>query len=501
MEEPRTEDELRSVRYLHNSGSRCSSDRDDGLGDRWPSTVDLTTNGSAPNPLAGPSTRQAEATEARALSMITGSAVSSAKNTHQCVGDLGQNVQKKLSSWMSSVSGTAKRRRGESISDLESRASVNDQSDGSLVVVNVKKRVDAYPASPVRYSSLYRQCDQLSTLVKQTETFQVKDTSDGVTQSQNLPQTYSGAYIDQLAAAMEAMSPKVYTSILPSQQTNPADGARIKQYHQISSNAQQLNTMSAENLIPEDEISLFDLPSPLHELYKRAEYKNWSLNSGLLALDSTVEEANKLGLVERMTLATTTPDLPSVDAFQTSPNDWKYIDKDGSVLGGASPSASMIIEETDTLVEEPELLGLIRNSPSHSRRGSAASSGSELNLSECVLPTIYPGMAQYPPPSNCASEVHEDWSNTSRSLFDSDPEYHHRVVSIPLHLRGGGDRKKTRRHRSWSLFLEPLAGCRKGQDIAGCASSLNRYFLLGRRGKRKTDRELCEETGRRIEQA
>jgi len=92
---------------------------------------------------------------------------------------------------------------------------------------------------------------------------------------------------------MEAISPKVYTSISQVNKRIQQMVHGLKQYHQISSNAQQLNTMSAENLIPEDEISLFDLPSPLHELYKRAEYKNWSLNSGLLALDSTVKEANK----------------------------------------------------------------------------------------------------------------------------------------------------------------------------------------------------------------
>jgi len=45
----------------------------------------------------------------------------------------------------------------------------------------------------------------------------------------------------------------------------------------------------------------------------------------------------------------------------------------------------MIIEETDTLVEEPELLGLIRNSPSHRAGGLLRRLGLSL-----IFPTASP---------------------------------------------------------------------------------------------------------------
>jgi len=98
MEEPKTEMSLDRSLFAQ-QWLTISSDRDDGLGDRWPSTVDLTTNGSAPNPLAGSVYKASRATEARALSMIKAQLSRVRRIRAQCVLRPGPDVQKKLSTW------------------------------------------------------------------------------------------------------------------------------------------------------------------------------------------------------------------------------------------------------------------------------------------------------------------------------------------------------------------------------------------------------------------
>jgi len=155
--------------------------------------------------------------------MITGSAVSSAKNTRQCVGDLGQNVQKKLSSWMSSVAALLSGERGREYLGLESRSQSQRPIRWLLCCCHVKKS-RRLPSISRTIQSLYRQRDHSPPLVKQTETFQVKDSSDGVTNLKTFLRHILGPISISSPPAMEAISQSIHM-ILPSQQTNPQNGA------------------------------------------------------------------------------------------------------------------------------------------------------------------------------------------------------------------------------------------------------------------------------------
>jgi hypothetical protein len=190
---------------------------------------------------------------------------------------------------------------------------------------------------------------------------------------------------------------------------------------------------------------------------------------------------------------------PSLELARSLTSDWRHAEHDDSVLEASSPPASLIIE-TNSPMEEPEDPVPIQTSQASSRRNSEVLSESELTASEYSLPAIYPGMEQYPPPPNCASETNENWSNTSRSIFGSDPQYYYRVVALPVHLRGGV-LEKPRRFRAWRLFLGklPAGDVEKGKLLLDSPVGMMDNFLLGRCGKPKTGRELVEEAEQRIE--
>ena len=503
MEESRREDEPRSIRYLQTTNTRYTSSRDDEAWGNCRSTVDLTDSGWAPNPLSGPSTNRADAAEARAMNMIAGFADSRATDIPQRAGGIGKNAQGRLSKLVSLGNGSAKQRQGKTKADLKGRARVRDQSDGSIVVVTIQDKAGSDLASPAQDSSGYQVQGEISTPEQRAESFKAKVTTSSDIPKLGLTQFFFEHETDLLAVGQGAVGRGPLTLAIPYQPTVPAEDGPALDHAQIQNNAQQLDTDTACSSIPDDEISLFELPPPQYKLYEQGEYQAWSLNEGFFSPDDeVVVEASSSRLAESLILSINTPVSSSLGASQALTNDWRYLEQDDGVLGSGSPPASLMVEETDSLMEEPVDLGSARNTPLSSRRNSISSSGAELSHSDCVLPTIYPGMEQYPSANNCAGEANEDWSNTSRSLFDPTPQYHHRVVSTPVHLRGGGEAKKDpNRFTAWRLFLgkKPIGDAEKGQLLLDSPVGIMDNFLLGRRGQPKTGRELCEETERRIE--
>ena len=496
MQESRKDDEPRPVHYTYPGGSRYLSRRDDEQGDSWRSTIDLTASGWAPNPLSGPSTNRAEAIEVRALTMIADLSSSSEKAMRQRTERLGQNVQKRLRNWMASINGTIKQRKEGATTNLKAQDSINDKSDRSLVVVRVKDNKDGFRStSPAPHGSAHQLRDQFPTPGQHAEPFATETIGYRAIQFPRLPEVYFENEVHSLATSDAVTSQEELTSADPNQHM-----VREHAHAQTSSNSQQVRTDFAANFLPDDQISLFELPPPLYELYERPEYQNWSLNSGFIAPATHMEETNSVALAEDAILAAGTLASPYLEVSRYMTSDWRNAEHDDSFLGALSPPASLIVEN-NSFMKEPEDLSPIQNSPAPSRRNSDALSVSELTTSEHSLPPIYPRIEQYPPPANCTEEINENWSNTSRSIFGSDPQYYHRVVALPVHLRGGGQEKNPQNCRGWRLFLGklPVGDVGKGKILLDSPVSKMDNFLLGRRGKPKTSKELVEEAERRIE--
>jgi hypothetical protein len=490
MEDPNIGYRSRSDLYLHkNSGAGHSGTGNDKVS-KLPSTVDLTNSGWAPNPLSGPSTKRADAIEARALDMIAGTDALSETEVHKNT-DSRENAQTRLKHWLSlsALSSTVQWKGHKSKANLKSKPRLSDGSDGSLVVVTVEGNDGPHPSSPGLQGCSYQPLDHVSTSERQATSFKAKITNDGPIQNLRLPRFSFENETDLLAERQGALGQEQLSCDSASQERvsakDPSERSRAREEHSV----------------PGDRISVFELPPPQYDLYGQREYENWTLNSGFFTPDDDAIEEISSDLNDSLVLSI---DTSSVIESGSVTNDWRYVEQDDSFMGVGSPRASLMIEDIDSLIDEPVDLGSLRNTMRSSRRGSVASSGlaqSELAQSDCNLPTIYPGMDQYQQPSNCAGELNESWSNTSRSLFDPAPQYHHRVVSTPVHLRGGGSEQEPERFKVWRLFLgkKPVGDADKGKVLLESPVGIVDNFLLGRRGPPKTGRELCEETERRIE--
>lgn len=490
------DNKTRSVHYSKRSGSRYFGRRDDKQGVTVPSTIDLTASGWAPNPLLGPSTNWAEAIEARAVTMITDSASSTEKTLRQRTGRLSQNVQKSLRNWMTSINGTISQRKGKAVADLKTQQSVNDQSDGPLVVLTIKDNKDSFcPAAAAPHQPL----EQFPTRGQHTKLFAIGTVGYSTIQFPRLPDIHFDDEVHPFAGGEAIASPEEPTSANPEPQMAREEDSLTQHHTHTLSNAQQTHAGLTKKLIPDDQISLLELPPPLRELYERPECQNWSLSSGFIGPATLVEETNSVALAKKLILAASIPESPSLELSSSLTSDWRQVEHYDSLLGALSPPASLMIE-TNSLMEEPEDLGPNQNSPALSRRDSDALSASKFTASEYSLPTIYPGMEQYTPVANCAGEINESWSNTSHSIFGSDPQYHHRVVALPVHLRGGEQPQKPGSFHAWRLFLGkfPIGDVYKDKMLIDSPVSNMENFLLGRRGKPKTGRELVEETEQRI---
>lgn len=490
------DNKTRSVHYSKRSGSRYFGRRDDKQGVTVPSTIDLTASGWAPNPLLGPSTNWAEAIEARAVTMITDSASSTEKTLRQRTGRLSQNVQKSLRNWMTSINGTISQRKGKAVADLKTQQSVNDQSDGPLVVLTIKDNKDSFcPAAAAPHQPL----EQFPTRGQHTKLFAIGTVGYSTIQFPRLPDIHFDDEVHPFAGGEAIASPEEPTSANPEPQMAREEDSLTQHHTHTLSNAQQTHAGLTKKLIPDDQISLLELPPPLRELYERPECQNWSLSSGFIGPATLVEETNSVALAKKLILAASIPESPSLELSSSLTSDWRQVEHYDSLLGALSPPASLMIE-TNSLMEEPEDLGPNQNSPALSRRDSDALSASKFTASEYSLPTIYPGMEQYTPVANCAGEINESWSNTSHSIFGSDPQYHHRVVALPVHLRGGEQPQKPGSFHAWRLFLGkfPVGDVYKDKMLIDSPVSTMENFLLGRRGKPKTGRELVEETEQRI---
>ncbi|KIN01948.1 hypothetical protein OIDMADRAFT_53465 [Oidiodendron maius Zn] len=494
MEEFRMDNKTRSVHYSNRSGSRYFGRRDDKQGDAVSSTIDLTASGWAPNPLSGPSTNWAEAIEARAVTMITDSAFSTEKTLRQRTGRLSQNVQKSLRNWMTSINGTICQRKGKAMADPKTQQSVNDQSDRSLVVLTIKDNKDSFcPVAAVPDLPL----EQFPTRGQHTKPFAIGTVGYSTVQFPRLPDVHFDDEVRPFASGEATANPEEPTPANQEQQMAREEDTLTQHHTHTPSNTQQTHAGLTKKLIPDDQISLLELPPPLRELYERPECQNWSLSSGFIR--PAVEETNSVALAKELISVVSIPESLSLELSSSLTSDWRQVEHYDSLLGALSPPASLMIE-TNSLMEEPEDLGPIQNSPALSRRDSDALSTSKFTASEYSLPTIYPGMEQYPPVANCAGEINESWSNTSHSIFGSDPQYHHRVVALPVHLRGGEQPQKPRSFHAWRLFLGnlPVGHVYKDKMLIDSPMSTMENFLLGRRGKQKTGRELVEETEQRI---
>lgn len=392
-------------------------------------SLDLTNSGWAPNPLSGPATNRAEAIEARAKDMIAESDVQRLIVTDQNSNGHEQNIRSRLGRWLTSINGISGHghEKGKTYG-----CSLENRSDCSLVVVNVDDANNYYLAPRAQRGLTDQPPDQITTPESQAKSFRAQIVNKFATQTLRLPPFSFELESHVFAASDASKGPEL--RMLDSPDQHPVLTREENQTQ--DSNSEQTFNEAEGIVIPDEEISEYELPLPQHDIYNQKEYQNWSLNGGFFTPDDGVIEATALWLNGSLVLSTNAP-LPSSAAESPSlMNDWRYIEKEGSIIGGASPPVSLFVEETRSLMDEPDDSAGIRNAPRASRRSSAASSG--LENSNYVLPTIYPGMEHYPLPPNCGGEVNDSWSNVSRSLFDQGPPYRHRAVSTPVHLEGGG---------------------------------------------------------------
>jgi hypothetical protein len=419
-EEPGKKGQRRWFQYPYPSSSTCLRGRDDGLDGEWSFVMDMAVNELAVNPLSGPSTNRAEAMEVRVMKMITPSTALSVKNTRQRVGNMWCNIRNGFANLVCSISGrSANQRWQDTMAGSDHTFLIKASSDGSLVLVTVKDRAGIRSDSPVQHHSVYQQQGQ----------------SPG----------------EQELQASTVSSQHIVPEDVPTQHNT-----------QIPDNEEQLCLSSMANLVADGKTSILELPPPLLE---RTEYQTCSLEYRYAVQDSDIDVINLHDLSGALVSTAKSPGSPSLESSQCIINDCRYLKHDESFLADSNPPASLLVEEPFSLMETPEYSDHNRNPSCPSPECSAASSEFELAPSKFVIPTIYPGMEQYRPASSCSNEANENWSNISYSLFDSLPQYHHRVISLPVHLRGGGERG-SRSFGIWRLFLaiNPLGKWQRGRD-------------------------------------
>lgn len=205
------------------------------------------------------------------------------------------------------------------------------------------------------------------------------------------------------------------------------------------------DTADTANSVAKDEMGLLELPPPMYEstTYDDSSRESESSVPSYLLDGEDSSDLTRSVVLQRTSSMTFLP----ADWSDSMMPEHRYYDVDTRDDQTPSPSASLLLEASHILEEDSQDSGRERRwlrspspalTPYPSLESSAASL--EYGLSQTVdsgdlMPTIYPGMEDYPPVEEDGSGPDtEDWSNRSRSLFNSTPPHHHRVVGIPVNL-------------------------------------------------------------------
>jgi hypothetical protein len=206
----------------------------------------------------------------------------------------------------------------------------------------------------------------------------------------------------------------------------------------------QFDTAGTANSVANDEISLLELPPPV---YESTTYDDSSLESESSVPSYLLDGEGSSDLTRSVVLRRTpSASFLSADWSDSMMPERRNYEVDTRDDQTPSPSASLLLEESRLLEEDSQDSGHERRwlrspspalTPYPSLESSAASL--EYGLSQTMdsmdlMPTIYPGMEDCPPVEDGSGPDTEDWSNRSRSLFNSTPPHHHRVVAIPVNL-------------------------------------------------------------------
>lgn len=425
MEEYQKEDDSITFCYSQPDRSQYAMGRRDGLDDTRSSMIDRTMNEPESDPLAGPSTYRAAAIESRALNMMVVPAGLTTNNTRQRPRGIGQHVRKGLSNLVFSIVGSSTNRRRKRTKDA---GLVETYSDSSLVFVTAQDATESSPTSPQLHGSLCQHRGPFSTQGWQPECPPDESASDGTLQITQLPQPYIGTGLlssDQGAMRSELFPPGI------SQQQTALQVAPMKHHTQSPNYEQRSDIAPQANFVQDGDMSVLELPGPM---YEQTEYYS-TARHGRIVRDSLSTEETLSGPEGGLGSTAHSPRSPSQSSSGSLVINWQHFGdeedsnkqdfEDESFLGALTPPRSLLIEETDSLMGEPDIVDEDRRSSCSSLENSAISSKT-FGSGECHIPTIYPGMESYPPSASCGSDHSEVWCNNSRSLLDSVPAYHDR---------------------------------------------------------------------------